>query len=627
MVNFQEFKDAEVERPFEANRLLFNWLSNDDDRAALYKYLRTERPVLKFQSRADTKLRPTDDTDSVYQQDVYLLTARADIIRALTLPGNAESAEFSNSPYHALGSGTFMLGLDKDDEHEAQRKFAAACFGHLQQNPAIIEALSKLAFAAGAVLPLKQRNFDLADLAEQVALRFVAFLFGFAQADHPLIEATMRKAYLGLNYQIVGRHFVTQPGDMQGAANNMGTLLQRVACLIDLYGARVGREQEDEYATIKAEREELQAFKDGSKHPLAGFDPVLKRIAEQKDHPVKYSTTEMAVIVVGLIAGTIGNVQASVSIAMDKIMRDPKEFETARQAAFDWRQGKPQAPDVLKALIREALRLNPPAAFLPRRTLRRVDLGSTIIPEGSVVILAMGGATRDLRPDSDRSGEERDVLDPLIFGGPWGENRYLHQCVGQRLVMPLIAYTVRQVLLLEQLTQSLDPRTGEPLRLEKLWGIICQKFPLEYKREFLLTQSPLNVIMKVRIPVSEHAEALKKVIKYGAPRIEKKLRDAGHVHFAQFLFLENDTKLALFTWYDRDFDSYIEHFATEVGPLFDRIFEHIQDPPPLPVNEFPKEFADTIRRYNARPAGEYIFSAYPNTGVASITQHFARKDA
>jgi hypothetical protein len=239
----------------------------------------------------------------------------------------------------------------------------------------------------------------------------------------------------------------------------------------------------------------------------------------------------------------------------------------------------------------------------------------------------MGGATRDLRSDSDRSGEERDILDPLIFGGPWGEYRCLHQCVGRRLVMPLIAYTVRQVLLLEQLTQSLDPRTGEPLRLEKLWGIMCQKFPLEYKREFLLTQSPLNVIMKVRIPVSEHAEALKKVIQYGAPRIEKKLRDAGHVHFAQFLFLENDTKLALFTWYDRDFDSYIEHFATEVGPLFDRIFEHIQDPPPLPVNEFPKEFADTIRRYNARPAGEYIFSAYPNTGVASITQHFARKDA
>ena len=130
--------------------------------------------------------------------------------------------------------------------------------------------------------------------------------------------------------------------------------------------------------------------------------------------------------------------------------------------------------------------------------------------------------------------------------------------------------------------------------------------------------------MKVRMPVAVHAEALKKVIHYGAPRIEKKLQDAGHVHFASFLFLEGDSKLALFTWYDRDFMSYIEHFALEIGPLFDRIFEHIEDPPPLPVNKFPKEFVDTIRRYNTRPAGDYFFSACPNAGVEAITKHFPR---
>ena len=112
--------------------------------------------------------------------------------------------------------------------------------------------------------------------------------------------------------------------------------------------------------------------------------------------------------------------------------------------------------------------------------------------------------------------------------------------------------------------------------------------------------------------MSEHAEKLKQVIKYGAPRIELKLRESEHVHFAQFLFIENDTKLALFTVYDRDFDSYIEHFALKVGPLFDRIFEHIEDAPPMPVNEFPKEFVDTIRRYNAPSGGDYFFSAYRN---------------
>jgi hypothetical protein len=191
--------------------------------------------------------------------------------------------------------------------------------------------------------------------------------------------------------------------------------------------------------------------------------------------------------------------------------------------------------------------------------------------------------------------------------------------------MPLIAYIVRQVLLLPGLAQSLDPETGEPIGLEKLWGIMCQRYPMEYKRTDLLTQSPLIVIMKVKTPVSEHAEALKKVVKYGAPRIEKKLREAKHVHFAQFLFIENDTKLVLFTIYDRDFDSYIEHFALEIGPLFDRIFQHIQDAPPMPVDKYPKEFVDTIWHHNARPAADYFFSAYPLVDVSMITQEFTRK--
>jgi hypothetical protein len=104
-----------------------------------------------------------------------------------------------------------------------------------------------------------------------------------------------------------------------------------------------------------------------------------------------------------------------------------------------------------------------------------------------------------------------------------------------------------------------------------------------------------------------------------------KLGEAGHVHFAWFEFLENDTKLALHTVYDRDFDAYIEHFALKIGSLFDLLFEHIQDAPPRPVKEFPKEFVDTIRRYNAPPAGDYFFSAYPNADVSMITHQFGKE--
>ena len=208
----------------------------------------------------------------------------------------------------------------------------------------------------------------------------------------------------------------------------------------------------------------------------------------------------------------------------------------------------------------------------------------------------------------------RKDRDPLVFGGDGG----VHACIGGHLAMPLVTEVVRKVLSLEGIGEQTDPRTGAALRLEKDWGFNCRRHALEHAREHFLIQSPLIVIMRVKTPIAEHAEQLKKVIAYGAPRIEKKLRDSRHVHFASFIFLEGDSKLALYTVYDQDFDAYIEHFALEIGPLFDRIFAHIQDAPPLPVNEFPKEFVDTIRRFNHRPAAGYFFSAYPNTTVATI---------
>ena len=450
----------------------------------------------------------------------------------------------------------------------------------------------------------------------------------------------MRKAYRGLNYQIVGRHFVSAPGAVQEASIEMGVLLQRVADLINLYCMSVGAKQEDELKIVDAELKELREFTDQNKKnpldnrkPLEKFEPILRRIARQEERPDNYSGNELAVIVVGLIAGTVGNVQAGVSIAISEFFRKRKRwFETARNAAIEASKAGQYvagADGKLRSLIWEALRLNPPAAFLPRSMIEAKRLGSFDAEKGSPVILGIGGATRDKRKDlelhPDEFREDRVGEDPYIFGGVEGGGGF-HQCVGQNLAMPLIAHIVGQVLLLPGLEESLDSETGERIGLEKLWGIICQKYPMEYKRTDFLTQSPLIVIMKVRTPVSVHAEMLKQVIKYGAPRIEKKLRDAKHVHFAQFLFIENDTKLVLFTIYDRDFDSYIEHFALEIGSLFDRIFEHIQDAPPMPVDKFPKEFVDTIWRHNARPAADYFFSAYPLVDVSMISHEFTRKN-
>lgn len=610
--------------PRHANHQLFEWLSDDEQRLDLYRCLRKQPQVLKIQSRADVKQNHDDHLPNKYVQDIYFLSSREHVEQAFK---NSDS-DFSNAPFKALGSGNFMLEMDKSAEHTAQRAFAGA---YLHFDAATIHALCTVSFLAAAVLPLKRRHFDMAELAEQAALRFVGFLFGFAQADHVMLEGWMRKTARALSYQTFARHFVTDPAAIPDNAVALAALAKRIAELIDLYQGQIGTRQSDEFQTIEDELKELRGFEfKNSNLSLAGFTPILRRMGSNQttipnQPPCNYSTNELAVIVSGLIAGTVSNVQSGAALVISELFRgDPALWRRAYDAAIQARltSGSNAAEDPqFKPFVWEALRLNPPVAFLPRSTTRGLELGNTSIPQGSVVILAVGAATRDVPTTPDQFDETRPSYDPLIFGGT---PDMLHQCLGQNLAMPLISHIARQTMLLPGLAESLDPRSGQPFGMQKVWGYHALSYPMEYNRPELLKQSPLYVVMNVKMPLSEHAEALKKVIKYGAPRIEKKLKEARHVHFAFFMFLENDSKLALFTVYDRDFDSYIAHFASEIGPLFDRIFEHIQDAPPLPVNEFQKEFVDTIRRFNQHPAGEYFFSAYPQADVAGILQTFSK---
>nr|WP_315182752.1 cytochrome P450 [uncultured Albidiferax sp.] len=580
------------------NHRLFSILSDDTHRSQLYQELLAAPQVLSFTSRADTKFRATDDGNSQYHQTVHLLTQRTHIEQALT-----DTTKFSNAPYLALGSGTFMLGLDKDqptpatDEHLKQRSLAWEAF---KFDPRTVGVLSGVAYLAASTLPLKLRHFDLALLAEQAALRFVGFLFGFAQSDIALLERTTRLAYAGMGYQMYARHFVTSPGTLLDASTGMGGLLVRVAQLIDQYQKPISRVEIDEAKTIADELKELQAFNPA----LATFKPVLKGLAE---NPGGFSGTELAAIVVGSIAGIVGNVQASVSIAISQF------FELGLLAS-----AKAADSATLQNMVMEALRLQPPAPFLPRKALCDnpfPDQSGLHIKEGDTVILAIGAATRQSGSTvlhRFRPGTTTD--DPLIFGGPpdiTPATRYLHQCLGKHLALPLVTHVVQQVLALPGLDRVLDARTGDPQPLVKRWGFNCDSFPLQYTVDKALIQQSLNVVMPIKTPLSLHAEMVKKIIAYGAPRIQLRLDQSRHVHFAWFNLQNNDSELALHTVFDGDFDAYIEHFAVQIGPLFDQLLEHIQHASPRPVAEFPKEFVDTIRRFNQPPVGGYFYSAHP----------------
>lgn len=89
------------------------------------------------------------------------------------------------------------------------------------------------------------------------------------------------------------------------------------------------------------------------------------------------------------------------------------------------------------------------------------------------------------------------------------------------------------------------------------------------------------------------------------------------VHFARFVFLERNTKLAVITTYDGSFDDYINEFIDEIGDVFNGLLQHMADAPPLPVQQHRQAFLDYVRSNDLRGL-EPFYSAYPQATVVTI---------
>jgi hypothetical protein len=127
-------------------------------------------------------------------------------------------------------------------------------------------------------------------------------------------------------------------------------------------------------------------------------------------------------------------------------------------------------------------------------------------------------------------------------------------------------------------------------------------------------QTPLTCIMPIRSP--EGFQALAALLPIAKPKIDAALKVIGTVHFARFVFLQDNTQLAIITTFDGTFERYISDFASHIGPIFDLLFEHIESPPPTPVAKNTPEFIAWVQAHDAREVG--FFSAYPSLGVLDI---------
>ena len=656
-----------------ASAALFADLCNDQQRAVRLRGLIDQRQPEPFASRASTTYTPQGNGPDDYEQTAWLITDR-DHAEAALRGGSVTYglADYSNAPFGALGRSNFMLGMDAvqgPGDHDRQRQFA---INYLKLDADEIFGLCTISLRAAALLPLKKREFDMVALAEQAALRFVAFWFGFAQSDLPLLEACTRKATHALSYQTFARHFVTDPFALPENTAAMGALTRRAAELIDLFKHQHTAQQHDEFEAIRRELDELKAFepdsvfepwpapppchppkptsspRDPAHRPLAGFTPVMQRMADVAGAVgvgKTYGGTDLAAIVTGLIAGTVGNVVGAVSLALQCFFESPARLHAAQAAAaLDWvKHGHRAGQDAnLTPFIWEALRLNPPVAYLPRRSTRPMTLfpGGVIIPAGSEMVIAVGAATRDPKtwPKPDSFDETRYArlsipYDRLIFGGEPDNpqkktvSSFLHQCLGQHVAMPLVTHIVRQVLMLPGLAETINPRNGQRFGLTRQWGYHCLSYPLNYHRFELLRHSPLLLVMDLKAPSQQHAQTVRGLLQLLQPQLTQALQASGHVHFASFLLLENDRRLALFAFIDQDINDHLPDLAHDLGPVLAPLLPHIRHAPPLPVKNHPWEFGEWLRRVNLAPVGDYVFSAYPNASLAMIQQQFAHAPA
>ncbi|MFO1297161.1 MAG: hypothetical protein U1F25_12230 [Rubrivivax sp.] len=272
------------------NERLFEWLGDDDERAALYAELAAaDFPSLRFKS----VVGPTADPAWPHT-DVYLVSRPADIDAALK--------EGSVAPYQALESGgRFMLALDNVGKHKEQREAAAQA---MRLDPDDLARLIAEAVRRAAVLPFKRDTFELPlAFAEEAALRFAELYFGISHLAHGDLKFLMRAVYTKLTFQIVGRHFVADSGLPPSNSPAAEELVARTRQWI------VDARKPDERELAERTRLGLPA------------ESVIRRMGRQGG--VFADESLLVDVVLGLIAGTIGNVTAAASIAIAEFFTPP----------------------------------------------------------------------------------------------------------------------------------------------------------------------------------------------------------------------------------------------------------------------------------------------------------------
>ena len=127
------------------------------------------------------------------------------------------------------------------------------------------------------------------------------------------------------------------------------------------------------------------------------------------------------------------------------------------------------------------------------------------------------------------------------------------------------------------------------------------------------TQNHITITFPIKSPAD--AKAVAEELPPLMPDFAKAQDAIGTIHYSRFLAL-NDETLFFFADIDGDTEKLSEALVKSAGPVFDTIFKHVENPPPLPVANNSAAFIDWVKHHSTNPL--IVYSAFANASVQDI---------
>ncbi len=128
-----------------------------------------------------------------------------------------------------------------------------------------------------------------------------------------------------------------------------------------------------------------------------------------------------------------------------------------------------------------------------------------------------------------------------------------------------------------------------------------------------MSQSALTIDFPIKAPAS--ARALPEELPALMLNLAKAQDDLGTVRFSRFM-VKGDEKLLFLSDIDGEVDQHIERLVESAGPVFDAIFEHVEDPPATPVAGNSQGVIKWLKHHTHEPLGTYF--AYEDASVQDV---------